>query len=508
MFNTYIVRRILVFIPTLFVISLIAFVISVNAPGDPVEAFFEGAKSGKSGSQKSSQVEAAKDTLRHELGLDLPVFYVTLSTYAEPDTFYKIGKQDERENLSRLLDRYGNWITISHWYNSLQLLKSTSAIQPEPDSTLLALVQQDSVTYISDFFYHTSLSLLITNDPVEIDSKLRFLWNEYHRMEDKLGNKNFLKSNLGSLNLCQQALLDMNADPQLWKNYIPTLHFYGYNQYHRWLFGDGNMFTGNGSKHCEGVIRGDFGKSYTTRKPVTETIARALPWSIFFTVASVILAYLISIPIGVQAAAKPGGWFDRTSSVVLFMWYSMPTFLMGILLLVAFANPDAWNIFPANGVEPATGISPETGFLDALMIRLPYFVLPLICYTYSSIAFLSRTTRVAVLEISTQDFMRTAKAKGLSQYLVMYRHGLSNALLPIITVFSNVFPLAVGGSVVLEYLFGIPGMGPEILIAVHAGDFSMIVAVFTLTGLMTLVGYLIADILYAYADPRISYQKK
>jgi peptide/nickel transport system permease protein len=137
----------------------------------------------------------------------------------------------------------------------------------------------------------------------------------------------------------------------------------------------------------------------------------------------------------------------------------------------------------------------------------PYLVLPLICYTYSSLAFLSRTMRVAMLEISSLDFMRTAQAKGLSANLIYYKHGLRNALLPIITVFANIFPLAVGGSVILEYLFGIPGMGPEILTAVQTKDYPMIVAVFTLSGFMTLVGYLVADILYAIADPRISYSK-
>jgi peptide/nickel transport system permease protein len=240
---------------------------------------------------------------------------------------------------------------------------------------------------------------------------------------------------------------------------------------------------------------------------VTDTISNALPWSVFFTLISVILAYLISIPIGVQAAAKRGGWFDRTSSVVLFMLYSMPPFLMGIVLLLLLANPDTWNVFPANGIEPATGIDPSLSWWDRTMLRLPYFVLPIICYTYSSLAFLSRTVRAAMLEVNSHDFMRTARAKGLTDRLLYYRHGLSNALLPIITVFTNVFPAAIGGSVVLEYLFGIPGMGQEILGAVRAGDFSMIVAVFTLAGFMTLIGYLVADILYSIADPRISFNK-
>ncbi len=491
----------------MFAISLIAFVISINAPGDPVEAFFEGTKGGKIGTESGSKIEGDKQALRHEMGLDLPVFYVTMTSLAKPDTFYKIGNQGERENLERLIGIYGNWDYIYHWYYSLKWLEKTSGSEVTLDSAVTSDFGEDSIKYVTEHFHHIALSLLLTNDTVEIRSKLNYLWSEYFRLEEKFGDNSFLKHNLTSLNLCSQSFLDMNADPTVWKNYVPSLHFYGYNQYHRWLFGDGNMFTGNGAQYCEGVVRGDFGKSYSTKLPVTDTISKALPWSVFFTLISVILAYIISIPIGVQAAAKRGSWFDRGSSVILFMLYSMPPFLMGIVLLVLLANPDTWNIFPSNGIEPATGIDPNLGWWDKTMIRLPYFILPIICYTYSSLAFLSRTVRVAMLEVNSQDFMRTARAKGLGDRLLYYRHGLSNALFPIITVFANVFPAAIGGSVVLEYLFGIPGMGQEILRAVQAGDFTMITAVFTLAGFMTLIGYLVADVLYSIADPRISFDK-
>ena len=504
----YIVRRILLFIPSLFAISLLAFIISINAPGDPVEAFFEGAKTGKSGTLAGKKIEEDKKALRHELGLDLPVFYVTMTSLATPDTLYKIGNAGERENLERLIDRYGNWEEISQWYIHLQELRNAAGSETVTDSVVLAQVSADSVKYITEYFYNTTLSLFLTSDPVEINSKLDFLWKEYTRFYERFGSASFLHHVSGPLGLCCASFSHVETETTIWKNYIPSLHFYGYNQYHRWLFGDGNMFTGDGAKNCRGAIRGDFGKSYQTRLPVTETISRALPWSVFFTLVSVILAYIISIPIGVHAAAKRGSLFDRNSSVILFMLYSFPSFVMGILLLVLFANPDNWNIFPSNGVEPVTGIDPSLGWWDRTMIHLPYFILPVICYTYSSLAFLSRTVRVSMLEVNTLDFMRTARAKGLNDRLLYYRHGLSNALLPIITVFATVFPAAIGGSVVLEYVFGIPGMGPEILTATQAGDFSMIVAVFTLTGLMTLVGYLVADILYSFADPRISFDKK
>lgn len=506
MLTSYIVRRILIFIPTLFAISLIAFVISINAPGDPVENFYEGAKSGKSGSLQNLQLEAAKDTLRHELGLDLPVFYITLTSLAEPDTLYRIGDKAERENLSRLIDRFGNWPSIQNWHVALKELRIAAGKTIIPDSNKLAVHSADSIRFNSDLFYQKVLSLFRTSDPDEIESKLQYLTDEMRRLRSS--GQNYLEHASLALGLCRDHFADVQRNSTAWKTFVPSLNFYGYNQYHRWLFGDGSMLTASGSKNCRGIIRGDFGVSYITRKPVTETIARVLPWSLFFTLVSVFFAYLISIPIGVQAAAKRGSFFDRSSSVILFMLYSLPSFLMGTLLLMTFANPDVFNVFPANGVMPASGYPDNASLWDKFMISWPYFILPLVCYTYSSLAFLSRTMRVAVLEISSQDFMRTARAKGLPRFLVMYKHGLRNALLPIITVFANVFPLAVGGSVILEYLFGIPGMGPEVLTAVQTKDFQMIVAVFTLSGFMTLIGYLVADILYAIADPRISFQKR
>ena len=141
-----------------------------------------------------------------------------------------------------------------------------------------------------------------------------------------------------------------------------------------------------------------------------------------------------------------------------------------------------------------------------IKISLPYIILPAICYTYSSFAFLSRTMRVAMLDVVGQDYIRTARAKGLPESKVIWKHGLRNALLPIITVFANVFPAAIGGSVIIETIFTIPGMGSEAIYAIQNNNYPMIIAVLTITGFLTLLGYLISDILYAIVDPRISYK--
>ena len=292
-----------------------------------------------------------------------------------------------------------------------------------------------------------------------------------------------------------------------WKNLVPVVQWNRQNQYHRWLFGDGHWLTGKGAVETKGVIRGDFGRSYTTKLPVSNILRERIGWSLFFTFTSVLLAYLISLPVGLRAAAKPHSLFDRSSSVVLFLLYSMPAFWLATLLLMNFANPDVLKWFPASGVAPAGGFPAGTGWWGRITGTIPYLVLPTICYTYAQLAFLSRMTRVSTLEIYGQDFIRTARAKGLSAQTVLYRHAFRNALLPIITVFANVFPAAIGGSVILETVFSIPGMGREIVQAIYQQDYPVIVAVFTLTGVLTLAGYLLADILYSVADPRITWKR-
>jgi peptide/nickel transport system permease protein len=345
---------------------------------------------------------------------------------------------------------------------------------------------------------HTTLALLSTYNETVINAHLSEL-------------KNYYKHNIifpgfaEKLHRVEENFNRVKQNASMWKYFIPAVHLYGDNQYHRWVFGDGNWLTGRGSKYSKGIVRGDFGTSYTTRLPVIDVIRYRIGWSVFFTLVSVIIAYIVSIPIGIKSAKKKGSNFDRFSTVILFILYSLPSFWIATLLLMTFANPDNFALFPASGIGPATGIPENTGFFEAIKLRLPYLVLPTIAYTYSSFAFLSRIMRVSMLEIISQDYIRTARAKGLSEDAVIYKHAFRNALLPIITIFANIFPHAIGGSVILEYIFTIPGMGLETFIALQQQNYPMIVAVFTITGILTLTGFLISDILYALADPRISF---
>ena len=495
----YLLRRILLFIPTLFVISLLAFIISVNAPGDPVERLVTAAESGEMSSTASASMQEEKRYWTHRLGLDLPVFYLSIAPYAYPDTLYKISDKQERMALTSQLNKYGNWKQIQYYYKTILDLSATNSRLFLDSSQLMAYSHNEIREAVNQSAF-TTLSLLSATEKKVIIAKINELDTLYN-------SYSFFSVQRLKLKEVSNAYSQLIAQPELWKKYIPVLRFYPMNQYHRWIFGDGNWLTGEGSTFSKGLVRGDLGMSYTTKMPVNKVIAGHIGWSLFFTLTALLLAYLISIPIGIKAAVSQGSRFDRTSSVLLFLLHSMPAFWLATLLLMLFANTDMLPWFPASGVKPVTGYPEQAHFIQKLTISLPYLVLPLIAYTYGSLAFLSKIMRVSMLEIINQDYIRTARAKGLTEHAVIYKHALKNALLPIITLFANIFPAAIGGSVILETIFTIPGMGLETYQAIQTQNYPVVVGVFTLTGILTLFGYLLADLLYALIDPRISLSK-
>lgn len=489
----YILKRVLIFIPTLIAITLLGFIISVNAPGNPEERMVTASQNdGSTGSQSLSQI-VEKKRWRTKLGLDLPVFYFSLTSWSRPDTLYKIDDRNEKEALDRLISIYGNWDDIQKYYKSLNQFYSSQLLFV-PDTNVLKQYNKNAVLETMNQLKFEASAIKGTYDKTVINVKL-------NKIITLLSSYPFLEKFKPEFEKVRQDFLSIEKNASVWKNYIPRIAFYGFkNQYHRWLFGDGGKF----SKGL--LLHGDFGTSYVTRQPISDVIYSKIGWSLFFSMLSVLLAYLVSIPIGVRAAAKRGSRFDKSSSIVLFMLYSMPSFWLATLLLMTFANADALAWLPASGVKPALGYPDGASFWEMVKISLPYIILPAICYTYSSFAFLSRTMRVSMLDVVNQDYIRTARAKGLPESKVIWKHGLRNALLPIITVFANVFPAAIGGSVIIETIFTIPGMGSEAIYAIQNNNYPMIIAVLTITGFLTLLGYLISDILYAIVDPRISYK--
>ena len=250
---------------------------------------------------------------------------------------------------------------------------------------------------------------------------------------------------------------------------------------------------------------GDFGISYQDQRPVKKVIWEAVRWTVMLSIVSIILTYLIAIPLGIKAAAKKDSTSDKVMSTTLFMLYSLPVFWVATLLIMFLGGGDFLSWFPAYGVGE---VADSDGFITVFWIRFYHLILPMICFTYGGLAFLYRQMRGAMINTLSQDYIRTARAKGLDEKNVLWKHAFKNSLLPIITLFANVFPLVISGAIIIEDKFSIPGMGKTAIEAISARNYPMIYTIVMFSAILTMVGYLVADILYAVVDPRISYNKK
>ncbi|PIR25545.1 MAG: diguanylate cyclase [Deltaproteobacteria bacterium CG_4_10_14_0_2_um_filter_43_8] len=253
------------------------------------------------------------------------------------------------------------------------------------------------------------------------------------------------------------------------------------------------------------VVRFDFGTSFRDHRPVMDKISDALPITLTLNVLTIFLIYLISLPLGTYAALKPNSLFDRVSALILFVLYSLPSFWVAMMLVVLFAG-DVFNWFPLVGF--ISDGADQLSFFGRIGNVLWHLVLPLVCLTYGGFSFLARFARVSVLEVISQDYIRTARAKGLSEWKVVMKHGFRNALIPLLTLMSTLLPALLGGSVIIEQIFSLPGMGRLGFESVLARDYPVVLAIATISAFLTLVSILITDLLYVFVDPRISFSRR
>lgn len=248
------------------------------------------------------------------------------------------------------------------------------------------------------------------------------------------------------------------------------------------------------------LARLDFGNSMSSdSRPVMEKITERLPLTLWLNVTTLLLTLLLSIPIGVVAARWKGGLFDKITTLLVFIGFAMPGFWLGLLLMVYFSIELQW--LPISGLTSVdySSLSPWDKILDLTR----HLLLPIFIATFGSLAGMSRFMRASMLEILRQDYILTARAKGLPERIVIFGHALRNALLPVITLLGLSIPGLIGGSVILEYLFSLPGMGQLFYHAVMARDYPLIMGNLVLGAVLTLGGNLLADFCYGLADPRI-----
>lgn len=246
------------------------------------------------------------------------------------------------------------------------------------------------------------------------------------------------------------------------------------------------------------ALSGDLGYSRQFSRPVLEVLAPRLGNTLLLMGISFLLAVAIALPLGVLAASRPGSTADRIVNLFCFAGISVPPFWLALLLIMLFAVTLGW--LPAGGMAPAGMQAP--GFLD----RLPYLVLPVITLTLASLAGLTRYLRASLIEAMREDYIRTARAKGAGEARVLWRHGVRNALIPVVTILALDFGTLFSGALITETMFAQTGMGKLIYDAIMNNDYNLALVGLLFATLVTLLANLAADIGYAKLDPRISYR--
>lgn len=249
----------------------------------------------------------------------------------------------------------------------------------------------------------------------------------------------------------------------------------------------------------------DFGTSFAPDgAPVLDKVLNRLPVTLWMNIIGLFVVLLLAIPLGAAAARYQHTFFDRSTTVIVFIGFAAPSFWIGLLCMILFGVNLGW--LPISGISSFG--AEDWPFYARLADWAHHLFLPIFIGIIGSIAGMSRYMRSSMLEVIRQDYITTARAKGVPERVILFKHGLKNALLPVITILGLSIPGLIGGSVIIESLFSIPGMGKLFYEGVLMRDYPLIMGILTIGALLTLVGNLVADISYALADPRIRYSEK
>jgi peptide/nickel transport system permease protein len=256
------------------------------------------------------------------------------------------------------------------------------------------------------------------------------------------------------------------------------------------------------------LFQGDLGYSYSYGRPVMNVIGEILPNTLLLSTAALAVAFVAGVLIGIVQSVRQYSFADQALSVIALFFYSMPSFWLALMLILVFAlfarNVWEWPIyFPPSGTRSVDAAS--MGLIESMLDRARYMVLPVTSLALVLAAGIARYTRGSMLEVIRQDYVRTARAKGLPERVVILKHTLRNALIPVITLLGLYLPVIFSGTVFIETVFGWPGMGKTIVDAINLRDYPLVMGTSLIFGTMVVLGNLVADVLYAVVDPRIRY---
>jgi peptide/nickel transport system permease protein len=243
-----------------------------------------------------------------------------------------------------------------------------------------------------------------------------------------------------------------------------------------------------------GIFTGEL-RSFKSKQPTTEVVMDAVPVTLLVGGSALLIAFVVALPLGSLAARKPGGWMDRFVSISMATSLAIPSFVLGLVLLLLFT--ERWQLLPGSGIAPIGTI----GFAGTASI--PYLVMPVAVTAIGPMMIFARYLRDGLNGVLREDFIRTARAKGLAEPAVFSRHALRNALLPVVSLLSSMIPITLGGSVVIEMLFGLPGLGRVTTQAALTRDYPVVMTAVIFVAIIAVLSNLVIDIVYGWVDPRV-----
>jgi peptide/nickel transport system permease protein len=250
------------------------------------------------------------------------------------------------------------------------------------------------------------------------------------------------------------------------------------------------------------VARFDFGRSFRDHRDVWLVIRERLPHTLVLNASALGLMFLLALPLGWLSALWRGGWVDRIAAAGLYLLYCLPNFAIALLLQILLAS--RWGLLPLQGME--SSFAADLGLFPRLWDRFLHLLLPAICLSLGGLAYLTRFARAGLLESIRKDYVTVARAKGLSRRAAVLKHALRNSMIPLLTLTGMMIPALLGGSVIIERIFSWPGIGRLFFTAIGGRDYPVIMGLTTLSALLSLAGLLASDLLYAWADPRVTFR--
>ena len=512
----YIVRRIFLLIPTLFGITFMVFMLLALSPG----GIGAGLMVNKTGQMEQSKAALIEAYLEDRYGLNDPAIY-QYSRWLGRISPLKFGRRDQVNPSGDLLQppkAVADPPLMDSWFSDLvipddekvKINDRHSPIVPKADSKDSALIQE----------YKDAAKVYASKRAAYLVAK-KALERAFARYSEQTGIGGIIGSD-GKPLYGNIAEMKPDRTAPSWKKvqaaaYDVLFAFQNADAARRRVDRAFNQTPypedGIGISGLVSLALPDFGVSFSRGRSVKDLILAALPVTILLNLVALPIIYLVALPTGMLAARKRGSWFDIGSGTVFVALWSIPVIWAGVLLVGFVADKEYLGWFPVAGLHdknaemmtylPSYG--PGGWSQGYLLDTLWHIALPVLCLVYAGFAVLGKQTRAAMLDNLNQDYVRTAKAKGVPGRIVLMRHVFRNSLLPLITIFVSIFPGMLAGSVVVEQIFSIPGMGTLLIEAINLRDRELILANTFMIAAINLFALLLADILYAAVDPRVTY---